>query len=116
MIEHHQYPDVIQQALGETAAAGTALGSDRQSGRSPDQLQGPGPMHLLVVQAHPGFSLTGSPCWKGELPGAGATLHAASPAKDNSSRPSRNDERTSRYQGVVPVEADRLAAELRTSA
>ncbi len=109
MIEHHQYPEVIRQALGETAAAALLLAATvKVDGRLTLQLQGPGPMHLLVVQAHPGFSLRGVARWKGDLPASGATLRELA-GEGQIVATFENDDRTSRYQGVVPVEADRLA-------
>ena len=106
MIEHHQYPEVIRQALGETAAAALLLAATvKVDGRLTLQLQGPGPMHLLVVQAHPGFSLRGVARWKGDLPASGATLRELA-GEGQIVATFENDDRTSRYQGVVPVEAD----------
>jgi molecular chaperone Hsp33 len=108
LIEHHDYPDVIRAALGESAAATLLLAATvKFDGRLTLQLQGPGPMHLLVVQAHPGYSLRAVARWKGELPPTGSTLPELS-GGGQIIVTIENEDRTSRYQGVVPVEAPHL--------
>jgi molecular chaperone Hsp33 len=114
MIEHHDYPAVVRNALGETAAATLLLAATvKFEGRLTLQLQGEGPMHLLVVQAHPGYSLRGVARWSGQLPEEGAALPALS-GGGQIVVTIENDDRTARYQGVVPVESAHLAASFET--
>jgi molecular chaperone Hsp33 len=109
LIEHQAYPPVVRDALGETAAATLLLAATvKFDGRLTLQLQGPGPMHLLVVQAQLGYSLRGVARWSGELPPTGAALPELS-GGGQIVVTIENDERTSRYQGVVPIEAASLS-------
>jgi molecular chaperone Hsp33 len=108
LIEHQAYPAVVRDALGETAAATLLLAATvKFDGRMTLQLQGTGPMHLLVVQAQPGYSLRGVARWKGELPPEGAQLPNL--AGDGQIIVTiENDDRSARYQGVVGIEAASL--------
>ncbi len=114
MIEHHDYPAVVRNALGETAAATLLLAATvKFDGRLTLQLQGEGPMHLLVVQAQPGYSLRGVARWSGDLPDECAGLTDLS-GGGQVVVTIENDDRTSRYQGVVPIESARLASSFET--
>ncbi len=114
LIEHHGYPEIVRTALGETAAATLLLAATvKFDGRLTLQLQGAGPMHLLVVQAQPGYSLRGVARWTGELPDPGAPL----PDLVGGGQivvTIENEDRSSRYQGVVPLESPRLAETFET--
>jgi molecular chaperone Hsp33 len=107
MCEHHVYPPVIRELLGEAAAATTLIASTRKfDGTLTLQLQGPGPMHLLVAQCSQGFAVRGVARWNGEvvegplkeLAGEGR-LTVAVETVDTGAR----------YEGVVPLAAGRLA-------
>ena len=107
LIEHHEYPPVIRETLGEAAAATLLLGATiKFEGMLTLQLQGPGPMHLLVVQASHRHAVRGVARWKGDasepaleaLTGGGQVTVTV-----------ENADRSSRYQGIVPLSGARLA-------
>ena len=107
MCEHHHYPAPVRELLGEAAAATTLVASTRKfDGTLTLQLQGPGPMHLLVAQCSHGFAVRGVARWNGlvnqgplsEMAGEGRLTVAVETADTGA-----------RYEGVVPLAADRLA-------
>ena len=107
LIEHHPYPPIIRDTFGEAVAATMLLGATLKfDGLLTLQLQGPGPMHLLVVQATHRRALRGVARWRGEpverdlesLTGGGSVTVTV-----------ENQDRTSRYQGIVPLTGARLA-------
>ncbi|HXQ30561.1 MAG TPA: Hsp33 family molecular chaperone HslO, partial [Steroidobacteraceae bacterium] len=107
LIEHHAYPPVVRDTLGEAVAATMLLGATLKfEGLLTLQMQGPGPMHLLVVQATHRHALRGVARWRGEvtdrnleaLTGGGQVTVTV-----------ENGDRSSRYQGIVPVTGARLA-------
>jgi molecular chaperone Hsp33 len=107
MCEHHAYPPPIRELLGEAAAATTLIASTRKfDGTLTLQLQGPGPMHLLVSQCSQGFAVRGVARWNGtvhegplsEMAGEGRLTVAVETA-----------DASARYEGIVPLAADRLA-------
>ena len=68
--EHHEYPDAVRETLGEAIAATALIASTRKfDGRLTLQLQGPGPLHLLVAQSTHGFGMRGVARWHGEVVG-----------------------------------------------
>ncbi len=107
MCEHHEYPPPIRALLGEAAAATTLIASTRKfDGTLTLQLQGPGPMHLLVAQCSHGFAVRGVARWNSavnegplsEMAGEGRLTVTVETA-----------DQAARYQGVVPLAAGRLA-------
>jgi molecular chaperone Hsp33 len=110
--EHHDYPATIRATLGEAAAATVLLASTLKfEGLLTLQMQGPGPMHLLVSQATHRMAIRAVARWKGELP-ADANLQALAGGGGQVTVTIENTDRTSRYQGVVPLTGDGLAAGL----
>lgn len=106
--EHHEYPDAVRETLGEAAAATLLLAATLKfEGLLTLQMQGPGPMHLLVTQVTHRHSLRGVARWQGEI--ASRDL-AALAGGGQMTVTIENVERTSRYQGVVPLSGERLAA------
>jgi len=105
--EHHEYPPIVQQTLGEAIAACALIASTRKfDGTLTLQMQGPGPLHLLVAQCTHNFGVRGVARFKGEVtPGSleqmtgGGKLTVTVEAADASSR----------YQGIVPLVGDRIS-------
>jgi molecular chaperone Hsp33 len=105
--QDHAYPDAVRETLGEAAAATLLLAATLKfEGLLTLQLQGPGPMHLLVTQATHRNSLRGVARWQGETPSRDLTALAGG---GQMTVTIENPERTSRYQGIVPVTGERLA-------
>lgn len=112
--EHADYPPIVRRLLGEASAAAVLLASTLKfEGELTVQMQGDGPLRLLVAQCTHDFRIRGvarfdrarlealsSPDF-GALLGAGqlvVTVEAAAAA--------------SRYQGVVPIDPTSLADSL----
>jgi molecular chaperone Hsp33 len=107
LTEHHAYPEIVRNTLGEAAAATVLLGATiKFEGLLTLQVQGPGPMHLLVVQASHRHAVRGVARWRGEV--APAPLVELT-GGGQMTVTVENEDRTSRYQGVVPMSGGRLA-------
>jgi molecular chaperone Hsp33 len=107
LIEHHAYPAVVRDTLGEAAAATMLLGATLKfEGLLTLQMQGPGPMHLLVVQATHRHAVRGVARWRGAVPdrNLGALTGGGQVTVTVESA-----DRSARYQGIVPVTGARLA-------
>lgn len=107
MCEHHDYPPPIRALLAEAAAAVTLIASTRKfDGTLTLQLQGPGPMHLLVAQCTQGFAVRAVARWNGEVP-AGPLTDMAGDGRLTVSV--ETVDLAARYQGIVPLAAGGLA-------
>lgn len=110
LIEHREYPDPIRDALGEAVAAALLLaGTIKFDGVLSLQLQGPGPMHLLLAQCTGGFGVRGLARYRDDAPAQGI---AGLVGAGNLTVTLESEDRSRRYQGVVPVEGERLAESL----
>lgn len=68
VIEQHEYPEVVRNLLGEAMAAAVLLGATiKYSGSLTIQLQGDGPVTLLVAQVNAEGSFRGVAEWSGEV-------------------------------------------------
>jgi molecular chaperone Hsp33 len=107
MCEHHEYPAAIRGLLGEAAAATTLIASTRKfNGTLTLQLQGPGPMHLLVAQCTSGFAVRGVARWTGAVPAGPLTDMAG---EGRLTVTVETLDLAARYQGIVPLAAGGLA-------
>ena len=107
LIEHHAYPSPVRDILGEAVAATMLLGATiKFEGMLTLQMQGPGPMHLLVVQATHGHAVRGVARWRGE-PEAGSLTDLCGDGRVTVTV--ENTDRSSRYQGIIPITGARLA-------
>jgi molecular chaperone Hsp33 len=107
LIEHHAYPEVVRDTLGEaTAASVLMVATLKFEGTLTLQMQGPGPMHLLVAHCTDHHAVRGVARWRGDLlpreldaltGGGQVTVTLDSP------------DRSARYQGVVPLSGARIA-------
>lgn len=107
LIEHHDYAPMVRDTLGEAMAATSLLVATLKfDGLLTLQMQGNGPLHLLVAQSTHRHAMRGVARSKGpppsrdlrELIGDGQITVTL-----------ENDERTSRYQGIVPLIGARIA-------
>jgi molecular chaperone Hsp33 len=109
VIEHHHYPRVLIGALGEAMAATTLLaGTMKFRGQLSLQFQGPGPMHLMVAQCTHRHAIRGVARYRGELPD-GATL-AELTGGGRLTATVENEQKSNRYQGIVPLDQPQLAS------
>jgi molecular chaperone Hsp33 len=108
LIEHRDYPVGIRDTLGQAVAASLLLASTiKFEGVLSLQLQGDGPVHLMLVQCTDGFGVRGLARYRrdgmdqlefGAMFGSGTltvTLETESAAQ--------------RYQGIVPITGGELA-------
>jgi len=111
LIEHADYPAAIRDTLGEAAAASLLLAATiKFEGVLSLQLQGDGPVHLMLVQCTSGLGVRGLARYRqGELMEASiANLIGAG----NLTVTLETDDSSQRYQGIVPITGQRLADSL----
>jgi molecular chaperone Hsp33 len=114
LIEHREYPAAVRTLLGEAVAATLLLAATvKFEGVLSLQLQGEGPVHLLLAQCTGGLGLRGLARHResaeaaplagtiGELIGAG-----------NLTVTLETEGGEQRYQGIVPIRGERLADSL----
>jgi molecular chaperone Hsp33 len=114
LIEHREYPEAIRNTLGEAVAASLLLAATiKFDGVLSLQLQGAGPMHLLLAQCTGGLGVRGlaryrEDAFSAENAGAIADLIGAG----NLTVTLESDDGSQRYQGIVPITGERLADSL----
>ncbi len=108
ILETHDYPPVVRRMLGEALAAAVLLSSTLKfKGSLTLQIQSDGPLHLLVAEATSERTFRGMAQWRDQVPegelaaifGRGRMVITLDP-RDGGER----------YQGVVALEGDSLAA------
>jgi len=118
LIEHADYPAAIRDTLGEAVAASLLLAATiKFEGVLSLQLQGDGPVHLMLVQCTSGLGVRGLARYRqDELTAAGTPAHAGRIADligaGNLTVTLETDDRSQRYQGIVPITGQRLADSL----
>lgn len=109
MIEHHDYPAVVRDRLGQATAAVALLGATvKLDGSLILQVQGEGPVHMLVAQTDDRSHVRGLARFGGEVSdgaladvfGPGRIVMTIDPAKGE------------RYQGIVALEGEHLSEAL----
>jgi len=112
LIEHRDYPDVIRETLGEAVVASLLLAATiKFEGVLSLQLQGNGPMHLLLAQCTSGLGVRGLARYRdlGDAPEADIRKLIG---EGNLTVTLETDDGAQRYQGIVPIEGERLAESL----
>jgi molecular chaperone Hsp33 len=112
LIEHRQYPVVIRDTLGEAVVASLLLAATiKFEGVLSLQLQGDGPVHLMLAQCTCGLGVRGLARYR-DL-GAGDSLNIRDlVGAGNLTVTLETDDGAQRYQGIVPIEGERLADSL----
>ena len=106
ILERHEYPPVIQVLLGEAMVATVLLASTLKfDGVLTLQLQGDGPLNLLVIQCSSQLTLRGLARWQSEVT-EGSLASMAGKGKLTITIESGSEGQ--RYQGVVPLTGDSL--------
>ncbi|MGH8369794.1 MAG: Hsp33 family molecular chaperone HslO [Gammaproteobacteria bacterium] len=109
VLERQDYPAPVRTLLGQAMAATALLSATlKYEGSITLQIQGNGPVHLLVVQCTNQLNLRGLARWQGELPDTGLAALIGD-GKLVLTIETGNGER---YQSIVPLEGDTLAASL----
>jgi molecular chaperone Hsp33 len=110
ILDRYDYPEPVRRILGDTLAATALLASTvKFEGQITVQIQGDGPLTMVVIQCSNKLVLRGLARWEGELEDA-ALDRLISNAKLVISI--ENDQDNQRYQGVVPVTGATVADSL----
>jgi molecular chaperone Hsp33 len=112
LIEHRDYPHVIRETLGEAVVASLLLAATiKFEGVLSLQLQGNGPMHLLLAQCTSGLGVRGLARYRDLGLDPKSSVHDLI-GDGNLTVTLESDDGAQRYQGIVPIEGQRLAESL----
>lgn len=107
VLEHCEYPPLVRDLLGQAMAASVLLASTLKfEGGLTVQIQGEGPVHLLVVHCTSKMQLRGLARWHGEL-GAGGLQELVGDGRMAITIEQAGKQE--RYQGIVPLEGESFA-------
>lgn len=107
VLERHEYPAPVRRLLGEAMAAAALLAATiKLDGSMILQIQGDGPLHLLVVQCTSQRTLRGLARWKGAVPDAALPQMVGNGRLTITIDPGLGRER---YQGIVELGQGTLA-------
>ncbi len=116
LIEHREYPPAIRDTLGEAVAASLLLAATiKFEGVLSLQLQGDGPVHLLLAQCSSGLGVRGLARYKEGAAtdaGAGSARIVDLIGAGNLTVTLETADGPQRYQGIVPIAGQRLADSL----
>jgi molecular chaperone Hsp33 len=113
LIEHRTYPADLRDRLGEAVAASVLLaGTIKFDGVLSLQLQGDGPVHLLLAQCTSGLGVRGLARYAEPDPVDKATNFIEMLGSGNLSVTLETDDQSQRYQGIVPITGPGLADSL----
>ncbi len=108
VLETHDYPPVVRRMLGEALTAAVLLSSTLKfNGSLTLQIQSDGPLHLLVAEATSDRTFRGMAQWRDQVPDGDLPAVFGSGRMVITLDPRDGGER---YQGVVALEGDSLAA------
>lgn len=103
----HPYPAVVRQVLAEAMGAAALLASTLKfTGKLTVQLQGDGPLHLVVVQCTDNLALRGLARWRGDAPEG---LLDALVGDGRLTITIESGPNGQRFQGIVPLRGDSIA-------
>jgi molecular chaperone Hsp33 len=117
LIEHRVYPEAIRNTLGEAVAASLLLAATvKFDGVLSLQLQGAGPVHLLLAQCTSGLGVRGLARFAdGQQADQDFPIDVAQlVGPGNLTVTLESEDAAQRYQGIVPIEGPRLAESLQT--
>jgi molecular chaperone Hsp33 len=103
---HHDYPPVLRQAMGELMAAAALLAATlKLQGALILQIQGKGPVSMLVVECTGDMTMRATAKWQGEL--AGGLRELVGSGHFVITLDPKDGKQT--YQGIVPLEGESVA-------
>lgn len=108
MMEHHDYPPQVRDTLGEAVAAAALLASTLKfEGLLTFQLRGEGPMHLMSVECTNGLAMRAVARFR-DVPESRDLRVLA--GEGTLTVTVEGDQAAHRYQGIVPLAGDSIAA------
>ena len=111
LIEHANYPAAIRETLGEAVAASLLLAATiKFEGVLSLQLQGDGPLYLMLVQCTSGLGVRGLARYRDGEPTEASIANLI--GAGNLTVTLETDDSSQRYQGIVPITGRRLADSL----
>jgi len=112
LIEHRRYPEVIRDTLGEAVVASLLLAATiKFQGVLSLQLQGNGPVHLMLAQCTSGLGVRGLARHR-ELSAGGSSRISDLVGEGNLTVTLETDDGAQRYQGIVPLQGSSVAEAL----
>jgi molecular chaperone Hsp33 len=111
LIEHREYPRAIRDLLGEATVASLLLAATvKFDGVLSLQLQGDGPLHLVLAQCNSGLGVRGLARFReGDQPETSDLMHLIG---SGNLTVTLETDTAQRYQGIVPITGRRLAESL----
>jgi molecular chaperone Hsp33 len=110
VLERHEYPAPVRKLLGEALAAAALLSATvKIDGSLHLQMQGDGPLRLVLVEVTAQRTLRALAHWNGEVAEAGLGAQLGTARLTLTIDPGAGSER---YQGLIAVEKDTLAETL----
>ncbi len=107
VLQRHEYPPQLRTALGELMAAAALLAATlKLKGSLLLQIQGSGPVSLLVVECSGDLALRATAKWKGELPEGGLPQLVGNGRFAITLDPKDGSQP---YQGIVALEGGSIA-------
>jgi molecular chaperone Hsp33 len=111
LLEHRDYPEAVRSVLGEATAASVLLAATiKFEGVLSLQLSGQGPLNLLLAQCTSGLGVRALARYQNEIAQGNFAELAGS---GNLTVTLETDDHAQRYQGIVPMQGERLADCLR---
>jgi molecular chaperone Hsp33 len=110
LLEHRDYPVAVRTTLGEALAASVLLSATLKfDGSLSLQLQGRGPMHLLLAQCTSDLAVRGVARYNDAQEIDNGDLRVLSGAEGRLTVTLENEDLSQRYQGIVPLDDERLS-------
>lgn len=110
LLEHREYPQAVRDTLGQALAASVLLAATLKfDGMLTLQLQGQGPMHLLLAQCSSDLAVRAVARYREDVT---STNLAEMSGGGNLSVTLETNDLSQRYQGIVPIDRGTLAASL----
>ncbi len=107
LLEHREYPEAIRDTLGEAVAASVLLAATLKfDGTLSLQLQGQGPMHLMLAQCSSELAVRAVARYREAIDERDLSVLSG---EGNLSVTLETEDLSQRYQGVVPLNGSRLA-------
>ena len=107
LLEHREYPGAIRDTLGEAVAASVLLAATLKfDGTLSLQLQGQGPMHLMLAQCSSELAVRAVARYREAVDERDLSVLSG---EGNLSVTLETEDLSQRYQGVVPLSGSRLA-------